>query len=551
MLSATDVKLKHDGMLHIHTAKKRSQETWPQVKITYSSLVRGLANPIRTRETIEQYKNMSLDEQGRIKDQGAFVGGMLRDGKRGKEHVINRQLITLDADYVEDMTELLNLLELNGFACCWYTTHSHTPESPRLRIIVPLSFPVEPIQYPAISRMLAFDLGIQQFDHTTFQPERMMYNANASKNGEYLWGYFDGQWMDPNIYLNRYDDWKDVSQWPQSPREKQALRESATKKGNPLKKEGVIGLFNQAYDIPDAIDEFLAHVYERVTDNRYTYLEGTTSGGLLLYPHDETPGQLVYAYSYHSTDPISNGHSYNAFDLVRVHLFGEKDEGHDREKVDKLPSMKLMYDFLRYNERIEQMRQDNWREAINAEFGKPVEEMTPERRDQLFFKDKKFIAQQMAGWYLEDQHAFVLREELYLYDGGTYLNSEDDFKLKTTIALKDEFVTRRLTETMHYIKNTTPKVSPDEATSMGDYLNVKNGLIKLSTMEFIEHTPELRTIMQLPVVYDPSADCPALKEFLKKVTFEECVPIIQEMLGYCLLNTMQYEKSFLVKLGLL
>jgi putative DNA primase/helicase len=81
---------------------------------------------------------------------------------------------------------------------------------------------------------------------------------------------------------------------------------------------------------------------------------------------------------------------------------------------------------------------------------------------------------------------------------------------------------------------------------MGDYLNVKNGLINLSTMEFTEHTPELRTIMQLPVVYDPNADCPALKQFLKKVTFEECIPIIQEMLGYCLLNTMQYEKSFLL-----
>ena len=540
------IHLKYDGVLSISTAKKRTQEFWSQENKLYSDIVKGLANPIRTKETIEQHKQMTPDEQGRIKDKGAFVGGVLRDGRRGKEHVINRCLITLDADYVEDVEAIINELELLGCAFCYYTTHSHTPESPRMRFIIPLKEAIEPTEYQASSRMIAHDIGIQQFDHTTFQPERMMYEANVSKNGEYLWGYVDAPFVDAKVYLNRYDDWRDMSQWPQSPREKQALRESGMKKGNPLKKQGIIGEFNMAYDISDAIDNFLGHVYERVTDNRYTYSEGTTSGGLLLYPHDETPGQLVYAYSYHSTDPISDGHSYNAFDLVRIHLFGADDEGYDKEKVDKLPSMKAMFDFLKNNERIHELRQENWRQAINAEFGKPIEEMTPAQRDKLFFQDKKFIAQKMAGWFLENENAFVLREELHLYKEGTYQNAEDDFKLKATIALKDEFVSRRLTETMHYIKNTTPKVSPDEATSMGDYLNVKNGLINLSTMEFTEHTPELRTIMQLPVVYDPNADCPALKQFLKKVTFEECIPIIQEMLGYCLLNTMQYEKSFLL-----
>ena len=103
----------------------------------------------------------------------------------------------------------------------------------------------------------------------------------------------------------------------------------------------MIGAFCRLYTIQSAIDTFLSDVYAPCDgkSDRYSYLAGTTSGGLVIYDDG------LFAYSNHSTDP-ARGLDLNAFDLVRIHKFGDKD---DRSKEDtpvtKLPSYKAMIDF--------------------------------------------------------------------------------------------------------------------------------------------------------------------------------------------------------------
>jgi hypothetical protein len=115
---------------------------------------------------------------------------------------------------------------------------------------------------------------------------------------------------------------------------------------NPKDKGGIIGAFCSAYSVPEAIDAFLPGVYERVADDRYTYAEGSTTGGLELY---KTKGvsDLVYAYSWHSTDPANVGHAVNAFDLVRVHKFGAGSA-----------TVKKMLDLASKNERVSAIMRD-------------------------------------------------------------------------------------------------------------------------------------------------------------------------------------------------
>ncbi|WP_330626050.1 hypothetical protein, partial [Clostridioides difficile] len=56
-----------------------------------------------------------------------------------------------------------------------YSTHSHTENNPRYRLVIPLTRPVLPEEYQAISRMIADTIGIDMFDDTTYQPHRLMY----------------------------------------------------------------------------------------------------------------------------------------------------------------------------------------------------------------------------------------------------------------------------------------------------------------------------------------------------------------------------------------
>lgn len=78
-------------------------------------------------------------------------------------------------------------------------------------------------------------------------------------------------------------------------------------------------------------------------------------------------------------------------------------------------------------------------------------------------------------------------------------------------------------------------------------LNLKSGLFDLNTYEQKPHTPDHHSIIQLPIHYDPNAECPLFDEFLK-FTFnddEELIDLVTQMMGYMLTAETKAEKAFL------
>ncbi len=315
--------MQHDGYIKIAVGQSRKEVQWKNIELKWSSFLEQIKETTRTRETQQEYSEMKKEQQDEIKDVGGFVGGPLLDGKRKKDKVIGRHLITLDADFVVN--------DLWGFdfwgtvqsvldcTCSIYSTHKHSPEKPRYRLIIPLSRAVSPEEYVAVSRLIANDIGIEFFDDTTYQPHRLMYWPSTSRDGDFIFEYQDKPWLNPDKVLSRYSDWTDPAQWPESSRTVKERIKLVNKQGDPIVKPGLIGAFCRTYSISDVIDEFLPDIYESAGETRYTYRLGSTTGGLVIYEEDK------FAYSHHGTDPIS-GKLVNAFDLVRLHKFGYLDE---------------------------------------------------------------------------------------------------------------------------------------------------------------------------------------------------------------------------------
>lgn len=329
-----------DTTIIIATGKSRSARSWKSEKMTWSSLASKLAEPTVTNETAAEYAKMSKAGQGRKKDVGGFVGGYIPgNGRRIRGAVKERYLITLDADNPgEDFIVDLDM-ELGGTEYVLYSTHSHTADSPRYRVIIPVDRPMTPDEYQAVSRRIADNIGIEFFDPSTHQAERLMYWPSHPKDVEYVYQHSEGALVSVDTYLSTYRDWRDTSLWPTSEKESQIRLDAAKKQGNPLEKKGLIGAFCRSYSITEAIHKFLPEVYEPTAiEDRYTYVAGSSVGGLVIYDND------TFAYSNHATDPIS-GKLVNAFDLVRIHLFGDKDPA-DETSVTKLPSYKDMIDFV-------------------------------------------------------------------------------------------------------------------------------------------------------------------------------------------------------------
>lgn len=338
-------KIKYDGRLSIAVGRSRREKVWKNQELTWSELLARLSQPVRTQETQEEYQQMTKTQRSEVKDVGGFVGGTLKSGRRKAQNVAWRQVLTLDADYAGQA--FIETVKSNcSFAYCIYSTHSHTKKSPRLRLLIALNRPVSPEEYAAVGRRVAADLGIDRFDDTTYEPHRLMYWPSCPRNSEFVFEYQDGPWLNPDAILSRYHDWTDPHQWPESSRVQQRRKKLADRQGDPHDKPGVLGAFCRTYSVEDVIQKFLDEVYAPCGEGRYTYIPGSTSGGLVVY--DE--GKFVY--SHHGTDPIG-GLLVNAFDLVRIHKFGDLDEeAKSGTPVTRLPSYLAMQELCLADERV-------------------------------------------------------------------------------------------------------------------------------------------------------------------------------------------------------
>lgn len=294
---------------------------------------------------MEEYRKLKKGAQDNIKDVGGFLGGQLREGRRKNGMVLCRSMLTLDMDYGEPgIWDEIDLL--HDFKCCVYSTHKHTPDHPRLRMIIPLARDITEEEYPAVARMVAKEIGIDLFDDTTYEACRLMYWPSTSANGEFFYKTKEGSLLDPDVYLAKYTDWRDASTWPVSSRQSEAVRRSITQQADPLEKPGIVGAFCRAYTIEEAIEAFLSDVYEPSSMNgRYDYIPADSAAGVVVYDGK-------FAYSHHATDPVC-GKLLNAFDLVRLHKFRELDENVGLDTPPgKLPSFKAMSDLALADDKV-------------------------------------------------------------------------------------------------------------------------------------------------------------------------------------------------------
>lgn len=396
--------------LDVAVAPKRTTKTWRNTKMTWTQMLERLKNPTRTGESVAEFFGMKKSERDEVKDQGGFVGGLLRNGARKRGCVEKRQIVALDADNIPKGIDFpaicakyfgtKGLIEGGRYmAYALYTTHSHKPGKPRFRLLVPLMRAVTEEEYEPIARYVASSAGIMEYlDPTTYEPVRFMYWPSASKEAEYIYYGQDGRFESPDVVEDALGDWRDASRWPIAKSETVAHAKTTKKLGDPREKPGLIGAFCRAYTVEEAIETFLPDVYAKVdgTEDRYTYKAGSTAGGMIVYDDG------LHAYSHHATDPIS-GLDVNAFDLVRIHLFGAQDEDIDEDTpVNKRPSYVAMTSLAQKDEKVKAERNA----ALKKSFSDSVLSDGLDDEAELDWIDK--LQRQKGGRIIPSAYNFLL-----------------------------------------------------------------------------------------------------------------------------------------------
>jgi predicted P-loop ATPase len=358
--------LQNNRKITITIGNSRKETNWRREVLWLAEFCDKLRTPVRHSVTLAEYLKLPKAQQDDLKDVGGYMAGTLRGSRRKAGAVVCRDIVTLDLDNIPagSKDDVLRRLEALGCFVAAHPTCKYHPSAPRLRVFIPTDRPVTPDEYEAIARKVAEIIGLDLCDPSTFEPHRLMYYPSVCADSEYFLYCADKPFMCADAMLAQYTDWRNASAWPRLPGAENPAR-LAAKQGDPESKNGVVGAFCRTYDIPAALDKFLTGIYDPVdnSDGRYTFTGGSTTGGAVLYDNSK------FLYSHHAADPCG-GRLVNAFDLVRLHKFGDMDDAAEAGTPPvRLPSFAAMCELAAGDAAVSSLIAKERKDAVMADFG--------------------------------------------------------------------------------------------------------------------------------------------------------------------------------------
>lgn len=198
---------------------------------------------------------------------------------------------------------MLDEIKLSGLRCIVHSTHSHTPEHPRYRIVFDVSRPLAVTEVRALGLHVAAMLGIGDcIDTSCLEPARLLFlpRCPAARHALFRHAETKGEALAVDALL------------AEAAKINEAIKSAAKPRETGKQSGGVIEAFNAAHDVGAILEQ---HGYQPRRGNRWLW-PGSTSGipGVRLLP-DSNPQRV---YSSHGGDPLSDRHGHDAFDLFRI-----------------------------------------------------------------------------------------------------------------------------------------------------------------------------------------------------------------------------------------
>jgi P4 family phage/plasmid primase-like protien len=140
--------------------------------------------------------------------------------------------------------------------------------------------------------------------------------------------------------------------------------------------------------------------------------------------------------------------------------------------------------------------------------------------------------------------------ELFYYKNGIFIpNGEAVVDERCNELMKEARLSSRLTA--HMLSEVKLKVKIDsyhdreEFDTKKEMICLENGVFNLETKVLVPHSPELKMLVRLPVIYDESKFPTLFDKYLREIVASENVPLMYEIIGYCLYRRYNYHKAFM------
>lgn len=139
--------------------------------------------------------------------------------------------------------------------------------------------------------------------------------------------------------------------------------------------------------------------------------------------------------------------------------------------------------------------------------------------------------------------------KLYRYQGGVYRPRAEAYvraRVKNLCEKMD-----RLAEWSSHVANEVVEFIRVDSSLLWqqppcDVLNVKNGILNLTTKRLEKHSPDHLSALQLPVKFDPTATCPKIDRFIRETFPEDATTIGYEIPAWLMTPDTSIQKAVLL-----
>ena len=135
---------------------------------------------------------------------------------------------------------------------------------------------------------------------------------------------------------------------------------------------------------------------------------------------------------------------------------------------------------------------------------------------------------------------------IWRYDAETGIYKPDGVPVVKQIikdALGEKAKIKWINETVEFVKINT-YLDPKKFEGPTEFIVCSNCTLEVTTQAQHQHSQLFYQKQAIPVTYDTTKDCPAIKKFLTEVCPEE-IDTLQEWFGYHLLKDYRYQKAFI------
>lgn len=182
-------------------------------------------------------------------------------------------------------------------------------------------------------------------------------------------------------------------------------------------------------------------------------------------------------------------------------------------------------------------------DSVDMDPGRSIE------TDYNFYDAENNFQPHTFALYLKDEYGFITFEDtdtIWCYQDGVYKdNGSSIIRQELVDELTNDFSPHKMDKVKEILKGMTT-VKRQHFGAPKRYINVENGVYDLQEDELLPHGPDKMFMSKIPVRYDPDADCPKIKEFIRDVVDDSDVDLIQEMIGVCLYRGYPLEKAFMM-----